>query len=226
MIVKTPTKECLAESARYALLRRLAPMLRHNTAGALQPLIFISTILEKRLQHPSPDLAELSSKTRELRALARVASNACMDLVSWITPNSSELITVAAGVEDVLGLVRAELSFKGFTIVNNIDDMQAQLPRSLTRNVFAAALVALTDAATAPANVVVQAQRVDSELVLTISIQPVRGDAPTGGTPSYRNLEVADVQALAEVESVRLTASADSVKLFYPLTWATPKNGA
>jgi hypothetical protein len=81
--------------------------------------------------------------------------------------------------------------------------------------------MALTDAAVAPANVILAAQLVDNELVLMISIQPVQGELLPEGAPSYRNLEWEDVQALAEVESVRLTHTADRVELHCPVTVAT-----
>ena len=114
-----------------------------------------------------------------------------------------------------------ELSLKGFTVVNQIGDVQAGLPRSLTRNVYLAALMALTDAAPAPAHVVLTAQLVDSALVLTISIQPVPGELLPGVSVSYRKLEWEDVKALAEAESVKLVYTADRVELHCPATVST-----
>ena len=40
-------KERLAEAARYALLRRLAPAIRHSMGGALQPISMVVALLEK-----------------------------------------------------------------------------------------------------------------------------------------------------------------------------------
>ena len=189
-------------------------------AGALQPLSMMSTMLEKRLQKPDPDLAALARNSNQLNTLAREAATSCMDLMTWLAPKTSDLVTVAAGVEDAAGLVMTELSFKGFSVVNQIGDVPGELPRSLTRNVFMAALLALTDAAAAPANVVLAAHLEGSEVVLTISVQPVPGELLPGGAPSYRNLEWDDVQALAGVESVRLSHTADSVELRCPLALA------
>lgn len=221
--INTPqhSRERLAEAARYALLRRLAPVLRHNMAGALQPLSMMSTMLEKRLQKPDPDIAALVRNTSQLNSLTREASNTCMDLMTWLAPKTRDLVTVAAGIEDAAGLVMTELSFKGFTVVNQTGDVRGELPCSMTRTVFMAALLALTDAARAPANVVLDAQIADSQLVLKISIQPVQGEVMPGGAPSYRNLEWDDVQALADVEFVRFTHTADCVELHCPVTVAT-----
>lgn len=80
-----------------------------------------------------------------------------------------------------------------------------------------AALIALTDAAVAPASVILEAQLTNKELLLTISIQAADGDVLSGGVPAYRRLDWDDVQALAEFESVQLSFSANRVKLRCPL---------
>ena len=189
-------------------------------AGALQPLTMMSAILEKRLQKPSPDLGEVARSSSQLSTMSREAASHCLGLMTWLAPKTGERVNVAAGIEDAAGLVMTELSLKGFTVVNQIGDVQAGLPRSLTRNVYLAALMALTDAAPAPAHVVLTAQLVDSALVLTISIQPVPGEQLPGVSVSYRKLEWEDVKALAEAESVKLIYTVDRVELHCPATVA------
>lgn len=175
-------------------------------------------MLEKRLQKPDPDLATLASTSSKLNTMSREASDHCLELITWLAPRPNERVTAAAAIEDAARLVMTELSLKGFTVVNQLGDMQTELPRSVTRNVFLAALMALTDAATAPANVVLAAQLVDSEMVLTISIDPVQGELLPDVALSYRNLEWEDVEVLAEAESVRLVHTADRVELHCPVT--------
>lgn len=210
-------KEKFAESARYALLRRLAPVLRHNLAGSLQPLSMMAILIEKRLQKPSPDLAALARNSSQLNTAAREASSACMSLVTWLAPNISDLVTVTAGISDVTDLVTTELGFKGYTLINQIGEVPAEIPRSLTRHVFMAALIALTDATVAPASVILEAQLINKELLLTISIRIAPGGVLSSGVPAYRHLDWDDVQALAEFESVQLTHSANRVELRCPL---------
>lgn len=217
----TPTlDQRLAESARYALLRRLTPVLRHNMAGALQPLSMMSMLIEKRLQNPSPDMAALAKNSSQLGALAREASAACLGLMTWLAPSSHDRLSVTAAIEDAVGLVRTEMTFKGFSLVDPIADIAADVPRSLTRGVFLAALLALTDAAQAPANVVLDVQLVDHNLQLTLSIQPSDGEVLMSGEPAYRPLDWDDVQALANTESVQLTHTSGQVELRCPLALA------
>ena len=204
------------EAASYALLRRLAPVLRHNMAGALQPVSMMSTMLERRLKKPDPDIAALAMNSSQLNALAREASDDLMGLMTWLAPKANDLVTLVAGVGEAAGLVTTELSFRGFTVINQVDVVQVELLRSVTRNVFMAAVIAMTDATTAPANVILASQLGDNELVLTISIQPLQGEALQGGALPYRKLEWEDVQALAEVESVKIVHTAHRVELHCP----------
>ena len=205
----------LAEAARYALLRRLAPALRHNMAGALQPLNMMSALLEKRLRNPDPDIAGVVKNSSQLNKASSEASKACMDVVTWLAPGSSDFMRVTQAIEEATQLVTTELSFRGFTIVNNTPLLQLELSRSLTRTVFMAALVALTDTASSPANVVLDARLDAQTLVLTISLESTPGE-PSGintGEPLYRQLEWADVEVLADAESVQLVHTADKAEL-------------
>lgn len=214
-------QERLAEAARYALLRRLAPVLRHNMAGALQPLSMMATMLEKRLQKPDLDVALLARNSNQLNILAREATSSCMGMMSWLTPKPGDLVTLAAGIEDVASLVATELSFKGFNIVNETSDVQAMLPRSLTRNVLMSALLALTDATVVPATVTLSARLQGDEVVLAISLQLLHGELSPAGVLSYRKLEWTDVEALAAVEQVVMAHTADRIELRCPVVVET-----
>ena len=123
-----------------------------------------------------------------------------------------------AGVTDATELIMTALSFKGLSLVNKIGDVQVELPLHLIGTVYIAALLALTDAATAPADVILEAQRMNSELALTVSLQPAQREIVSDVVASYRNIEWEDVAALAETQSVKLTHSAYSVQLQVRLT--------
>ena len=134
----------MADAARYALVRRLGPLLRHNVAGAVQPLSLISMLMEKRLASATPDLDALRKSSAQLGAMAREASSTCLGVMAWLAPGASDRLTASAGVDEVVNLVRTELNFKGFTLSNQVESVQTEVPLSLTRHVFLAALLALT----------------------------------------------------------------------------------
>lgn len=205
----------LAEAARYALLRRLAPAIRHDMAGALQPISMMAAMLDKRLQKPDPDMAALGKNASAINTLAREASNGCMSLMTWLAPKDNAVVPLAAAVADAISLVSTELSFRGFTLVNETGAVQDELPRSMVRGAFMAALLALTDSAPGPARVVLTARADGHEVVLVIAREPDTGDILAPGTQAYRLLDWADVEAIAETESVKLSHGPDHVELRY-----------
>ena len=210
-------KERLVEAARYAVLRRLAPSLRHNMAGSLQPVSMMSAMLEKRLLKPELDMPSLVKNSAALNTLSREAALSCMDLMAWLVPKENELFAFDACLQDALALVNTELSFKGMTLVNETVGIDVPLPRSVVRNVVIAAVIVMTDTAVAPANIVLTARHGDNELLIAISMIANDGENMSGVMTTYRDLLWDDVQALAEAESVSLTHTDLLVELRYHL---------
>ena len=209
----------LAESARYALLRRLAPAIRHDMAGALQPISMVAAMLEKRLQKPAPDLLALAKNVNTVNALAREASLSCMALMNWLSPKPDEFALVYTGVADATALVTTDLSFKGFTLVNQTETVDAAVTVrvSVLRGLFMAALLAMTDSHTGPARVLLGADVQSDKLVLGITLEPTEGELLAGTPPVYRSLDWDDVQALAAAESAVVVRTPGCVELRCPL---------
>ncbi len=206
------------EAARYALMRRLAPVIRHNIAGALQPISMIAVMLERRLQAATPDFSALGKNAGSMTVLAREASSTCMNLMSWIAPRENAPVAVSAGVAESAGLLATELSFKGFNLVNETGAVQAEVPCNVFRSVFMASLIALTDATSSRANIVFTSQMRNDEIKLLLTLQVTGGEVPSSPAPTYRKLDWDDVQVLADAEHVGLQYSADRVELSYRLS--------
>ncbi|RYX95722.1 MAG: hypothetical protein EOO28_09905 [Comamonadaceae bacterium] len=208
-------KDRLAEAARYALLRRLAPALRHNMAGALQPVAMIATMLEKRLQKPAPDFAALAKNSNDINTLSREAAATCMALMTWLAPKDNEKVPAGEGIADAVGLLVTELSFRGFTVVNESTGCTAAVPRSLLRNAFMASLIALTDEGKSPANVVISATAESDALVVRISLAPTDGEPSGNASHAYRALDWSDVDALVAADNATLVRGDGSVELHF-----------
>ena len=209
-------KERLAEAARYALMRRLLPAIRHNLAGTLQPIGMISAMLERRLKGATPDMAQLVKNSQALTTLSREAASTSLNLMTWLAPKDNELIAVSSAVEEALGLMATELSFRGFSLDNQTTQAAVKLPKGMLRSVLTASLIALTDAFETPASVVVSVQGEGGDIRLRISLTAIApNELLNGGNqmPTYRALQWADVQALAEAENVGVEQGADFVQL-------------
>jgi len=197
----------LAEAARYALMRRLLPAIRHNIASSMQPVGMMAAMLERRMRVPAPDLSELGKSSQALNVLSREAVAASLNLMNWLAPKDNNPVAVNSGVEEALSLVGTDLSFRGFSIVNQTSDLRNCLPRGIFCSVFIACVIALTDRAEAAADVVVSAEVNGNQTRLTIRLEPggraelAAMDAPA---QSYRILNWDDVQALADAEGVEL----------------------
>jgi hypothetical protein len=211
-------KERLAEAARYALMRRLLPAIRHNLAGTLQPIGMMSAMLERRVKAAAPDMAQLTKNTQALTTLSREAAATSLNLMTWLAPKDNELIAVNSAVEEALGLMATELSFRGFSLDNQTTDAVAKLPKGMLRSVFTASLIALTDMAGQPTGVVVsvEGEAGDTRLRITMAATaPSEVAAPGNRMPIYRSLQWADVQALADAEGVHIDFAPDFVQLKY-----------
>lgn len=205
--------ERLQEAARYALLRRLTPALRHHMVGALQPLGMLAAMLERRSQAVAPDMASIQKKSNEMGQLAREATASCLGLIGWIAPKAADTVTIADGVNECLSVLETDLALRGFVVTNETGNATALVARGVMRNVYAAALLAITDATSDAAQVVMQATQEGGVQVLSIALHPRDGEGMGMGGPAYRSLEWVDVEALAKAEGVTLDYSAGRASL-------------
>ncbi len=213
-----PLNDRLVEAARYALLRRLAPALRHDIAGALQPLGMMTAVLDKRLQQAVPDQAALQKCSNAIGKLLREASSVCMELPGWLTPKADDKVSASRGVNDSIRLVSTNLMLRGFTIdvpvqTESAAAMPDEVSASALRQVFTICLVALTDAARAPACVFVRLEQTGSETSISIQLESTSGEEPGGADTSYRLLDWEDVLALADAEGVSVRRLVDGAEL-------------
>jgi hypothetical protein len=121
-----PDPELLrVEAARYALLRRLSPALRHEAAAPLQPIAMAAIVLEKRLAAVTPELLPLRDGVQRLVRYAREAARGGLDLVAWLAPEQSGLCgmderpghrPLGELVKDAFALLATPLGFDGFTL--------------------------------------------------------------------------------------------------------------
>jgi hypothetical protein len=212
--------ERLAEAARYALMRRLLPDIRHNIAGSLHPVGMLAAMLERRMKAVAPDLVQLGKSSQSLNTLSREAAATSLNLMNWLAPRDNDLVDARSAVEESLGLMTTELSFRGFAVANETADVQMELPRGMLRSVFTASLIALTDRVEGAAQVVVTAGMTDTDGRLYLKIALEAGGSPEllvqgERLQTYRNMGWDDVQALAEAEGISLSHDDRSVQLFY-----------
>ena len=135
----------LAEAASYAVLRRIAPALRHDVAGFMQPVGMLVMVLQRRVQMPEPDLPVIAKNVISISALAKEATTGCMNVMDWMASREDACISMCAGVDEVVRLLALELSGHGLSASHDMAEGQMRLPRRFFRSVLAAALLAWCD---------------------------------------------------------------------------------
>jgi hypothetical protein len=211
-----------AEAARYALLRRLAPSMRHHLVVNLQPIGMIYEVMDRRLRAPEPDLAGVHDSAHKINGFARAALNSCLDVITWLAPEEEVLTTVPDGVRECLGLLTTSLTFRGYAVRNEVATAAGQIRRSAIRNVLTASIIHMTDETPAPAELTLTAQDGPGAAVLTLTLRPTDGVAGFPAEPSYRRLDQSDLEALAAAESVEL-AREGRLRLQLSIPRAAPK---
>jgi hypothetical protein len=210
-----------AEAARYALLRRLAPSMRHHLVVNLQPIGMIYEVMDRRLRAAEPDLAEVHDSAHKINGFARAALASCLDVVTWLAPEEEALTTAADGVRECFGLLATSLTFRGYALRNEVSAVPGQVRRSAMRNVLTAALLHATDENSPPAELVLSAEPDAGALVLVLTLRPTDGERGFSPEPPYRALQWSDVEALAAAESVDLSRNGRQ-KMRLSIPWASP----
>jgi C4-dicarboxylate-specific signal transduction histidine kinase len=219
---RRPRASAGAEAARYGVLRRLGPALKHDMVVNLQAVSMMAEVLNARLERGSQAPAEFQSNISKLNRLARDAVTNCLKVTAWIEPGEDEGVSVAQGVEECLALLNTSFNFRGFVIVAELPDSDFQVWRVTLRDLVVASLVALTDAAAGPSEVRVKAEIQGGFAEISVRVSPRKDevDVLTIG-PSYRQLDWADVQALATAEGVELVRGPDQIVMRLPRAIAT-----
>lgn len=211
-----------AEAARYGVVRRLGPVLKHDMVVNLQAISMMAEVLNARIERNPPSPAEFQANISKLNRLARDAVANCLKVATWIEPGEEQGVRLADGVDECLALLAGNFNFRGFTVTREVTDADFQVWRVALRNLLVASLIALTDAASGACEVEVKADVRDGVAEIAVRVTP-RDDVSDAMVfePSYRLLDWSDVQALAAAESVELVRTADQIMMRMPRAVAT-----
>ena len=205
-------RQRLAEAAAYAVLQRMAPVLRHDLVGTLQPVAILMTLLQRRIQIPEPDLQAIAKNLASVSAIAKEATTGCINAMGWITSKENPLVNLRTSVDEATQLMAMELSEAGLKISNDILDNNTVVPQSFFRNVFIGALLAFCDQTTSGGSLKVTLEAgpkdTDQPTQLMLRILPGGTDkAPkitTNNNIEPRSIDWTDIQALAGLFDVNM----------------------
>ena len=205
------------EAARYALLRRLAPAIRHRVVGRLHPIGLIAEALEWQAQEKAPSVQTIRDSLSKINDLARAAMLSFTSQITWLARENGATATLGEAIDDCLALLHTDFELRGFSIENEVRVPDVLISLNAVRNVLTAALIAATDSAPGPARLSLTADKENNLLLLSIRMSPAQEvETISSGVP-YRRLSWEDVQALAAADSVRLSRRSESVEMRFAI---------
>ena len=216
-----------AEAARYGVLRRLAPALKHDLVVHLQAVAMMAEVLSARIEKGSPSPADFEASVIKMNRLAREAVMTCLKVATWISPSEDESVRLRDGADECVGLLRSGFNFRGFSLSNDVPDTDFEVSRVAVRHLVAASLLSMADAAGGPSELAISAEISPGFAVVTIRSTPKpqdeEGPAPDviASEPNYRALDWADVQALAIAEGIELFRTQEQIVMRVPRMVAT-----
>ncbi|MEO8652670.1 MAG: hypothetical protein ABI409_00960 [Ramlibacter sp.] len=210
-----------AEAARYGVLRRLAPALKHDMVVNLQAVAMMAEVLNARLERGLPPPTDLQASISKLNRLAREAVMSCLKVAAWLQPVEDEGVRLGDGVGECLALLTSNFNFRGITVDKELSGSDFQVSRVALHHLLTATLITLTDALAGPCEVRIRTEVVSGFAQLSVRVTPRRDAEAMPFEPGYRQLEWSDVQALAIAESIELVRGADQVVMRMPRAIAT-----
>ena len=208
-----------AEAARYALLRRLAPALKHDLVVHLQSVTMMSEVVGARLEREAGLPPQLREQVSRLHHLARDAVASSLRVTHWLTPPDDEGVPLPEGISQTLDLIRNPLGFRGFALTQRIEGQPLEVARTQLQPVLAAAILHLSDLAPPPRTIAIDAHADHDQAHVQVRLcDPPPGAQEAGLATAavdtgYRILQASDLQALGEASGLVLLQEGESVTL-------------
>lgn len=213
----------LAEAAHYAVLCRIAPLLRHDVAGLMQPVGMLLMVLQRRIQMTTPDVEAISKNLASVSALTKDATTGCMNAMEWLVSGEDMPVSLRSGVTEAAKLLETEFAAAALEIINGISDEQVTVPQSFLRGVLMGALLAFCDQGTVGNTLQITLEsgtgNTDTRDQLLLRMLP--GDSATSPASTETNRQSRaigwpDVEALAGSFNVTMARGEDWLMLSLP----------
>lgn len=219
---QAPVAEQQIEAARYAVLRRLSPSLRHHMVRHLQPIGLIYGVMDHKLSRGEPDIQALRANADKINEFAKAALAQCIDIGTWLAPDAHARVALEDGVMECVGLLATTLHFRGFRLVNEIENLSCPVRLGALRMILIAALFEATDALDEPASLTLSASADQEAVTLVLQVAPRHEGRVEAYDDGYRKLTWSDVQALAGAEGVNLSRQDGRVTMRFPIEVEIP----
>lgn len=209
-------RDLRVEAARYSVLRRLMPAIRHDMVGSLNPLGMLCEVLYRRLLGNADDYANLLQQVEKIRHQSAVSIQSCRSLMTWMEPTPGRTVGVSQGIAECIELLRPGFNVRGFALENTVPQADPEVSCAALRAVLSAALMAVVDAAKQPADILIRPTHTPPFVTISITSRATQREATFGNALVYRKITWDDVAALVEAEAVEISLRDNEVLLHFP----------
>ena len=206
------TKAREVDAIRFAVLRRLAPGLRHRLMGELQSLQF-SAELAVRLIDAGAEAAKVDGAVRQLAPLTRSAVAASSTLIEWLRPDDRATTTLVDAVPQCLQIAGDDWSLRAIETSSDVRTGDARVARDALRELVVTALLVLTDAQSGALDVSVEAERAGPEVVVRLRASAGKRASPLPYLGRVGALRCGDLSTLAAAHGIACSCERDVVTL-------------
>lgn len=204
------------EAARYAVLQRIGPALRHDLVVNLQALGMLTDVVANRLERGLPPLADLQHQLARIQRTTRDAIAQSLRVAAWLVPPEDDSVDLRTSLQECLALVRSGLEHRGFSLQVDWPAAGFEVSGTLVRPLLLAALFHLSDQARAPSELQVNGRAQANQATLTLACPAANGNGACEAMDldlPYRPLAALDVQALAVSGSADLRVQAGQIDI-------------
>ncbi len=213
-----------SEAARYAVLRRMGPALRHDLIVNLQAVAMMTEVITARLDRGLPPLEDLQHQLGRIQHATREAVADSLRVASWLVPPEDDGIDLREGLQECVALVRSGLAYRGFPVQAEWPAPGFDVSRSALRSLLLSGLMLLSDQARETGELRVSAQMDATHATLVLQrteASTPQAQASQGPDLPYRPLQARDLQALAAAGTYDLHLQANLIAIRLPRLVAT-----
>jgi hypothetical protein len=200
-----------ADAVRYAMLRRLAPGIRHGLMGDLQAIQLLAELAARQLG--ASDIAKVEDSLTQIIAHTRSNVASCRSIVEWLRPETGATIALGEGVAQCLKLAGDDWALRGVGASTSLLATEALVDKTVLRELFTASLLAVTDTLPGSLDIEVRSAVDGNDVELDVDARSADHRASMPRSEHERKLTWADVQTLARVHGVPCTCRPNGVTL-------------
>lgn len=206
--------EAAVEAARYALYRRVLPVLRHGLVGELQSVQFAVNLAKHACGR---GMNETQDAILRIAEQAHAAVGRGQAITDWLRPDLGATMTVGEAVHACLDLVGTEWSLRGIEVDASVPAANEVVKAVPFREVVAAMLVAIGDSAAGAADVTLTVRRRGDNVMVSLRARAAPRDGDGARVSLYRDVRWTDVGALARAHGITWARRGDHALARIPL---------